>query len=307
MRILITGSSGFVGRNWLQYCAKQSISYKHEILSSKELSGGKHSYEKYFNNIDTVLHLAGKAHDLKHTSTPQEYYNVNTELTKRLFDNFLHSDAKIFIFISSIKAVTDKYDGIITEEINPNPLTDYGKSKLYAENYILSKILPFGKFVYILRPCMIHGPGNKGNLNLLYKVVSKGIPYPFAAFQNVRSFLSVENLCFAIDQLLKRDDIASGIYHIADDEPISTTDIVKIIANSLKKKGKLFNVSPKLIKLLARVGDKAHLPINTERLHKLTDTYVVSNQKLITALQVPLPIKARDGLVKTIESFKDVS
>lgn len=307
MRILITGYTGFVGKNWLEYCCERSLSYEHMVFSRNKLYGSENTYKEYFANIDGVLHLAGKAHDLKNASAPQEYYEVNTHLTKRLYDSFLQSNAKFFIFLSSIKALADKYDGIMTEEMHPNPLTDYGKSKLYAESYIFSKPIPAGKFVYILRPCMIHGPGNKGNLNLLYKVVSKGIPYPFAAFQNVRSFLSVENLCFTIDQLLSRDDIASGIYHIADDEPISTTDIVKIIANSLKKKGKLLNVSPKLIKFLARVGDKTYLPINTERLQKITDTYVVSNQKLITALQIPLPIKARDGLVKTIESFKDVS
>ncbi len=307
MRILITGSTGFVGKNWLEFCNRHSLSYEHTIFSRNELYGNENTYKEYFTDIDAVLHFAGKAHDLKNVSIPQEYYQVNTELTKHLFDAFLKSDAKIFIFISSIKAVADRYDGLITEEILPNPLTDYGKSKLYAETYMLSKTLPLGKFVFILRPCMIHGPGNKGNLNLLYKVVSKGIPYPLAAFHNIRSFLSVENLCFIINQLLSRDDVASGIYHVADDEPISTIDVVEIIANSLEKKGKLFNISPKLVKWVARVGDTIHLPLNTERLQKLTDNYVVSNQKLITALQIPLPIKARDGLVKTIESFKDVS
>jgi nucleoside-diphosphate-sugar epimerase len=94
-------------------------------------------------------------------------------------------------------------EGVLTEEVEPKPLTHYGKSKLMAEEYILSQPLSVGKSYYILRPCMIHGPGNKGNLNLLYQIVQKGIPYPLAAFENKRSFLSIENLCFIGAKTLK--------------------------------------------------------------------------------------------------------
>ena len=83
--------------------------------------------------------------------------------------------------------------GILTEDTIPNPKTHYGISKLQAENYILDQKLPEGKRVYILRPCMIHGPGNKGNLNLLYTLVKKGFPWPLGAFENQRSFLSIDN------------------------------------------------------------------------------------------------------------------
>ena len=86
------------------------------------------------------------------------------------------------------------------------------------KTYILSKEIPKGKRVYILRPCMIHGPGNKGNLNLLYQLVSKGLPWPLGGFQNQRSFLSVENLCFVIKELLENESIPSGVYQVADDE-----------------------------------------------------------------------------------------
>ncbi|MDP4679990.1 MAG: nucleoside-diphosphate-sugar epimerase, partial [Cyclobacteriaceae bacterium] len=101
-----------------------------------------------------------------------------------------------------------------------------------TEEYIQSQPLPQGKSYYILRPCMIHGPGNKGNLNLLYKLISNGIPYPLAAFENKRSFLSVENLCFVIRELLERDDIPSGIYNVSDDEVLSSNTLIKLIAKA---------------------------------------------------------------------------
>jgi nucleoside-diphosphate-sugar epimerase len=114
-----------------------------------------------------------------------------------LYDQFLQSKAKKFIYISCVKAAADTVDGVLTEDVLPNPVTAYGKSKLMAENYISANI-PADKQVYILRSCMIHGPGNKGNLNLLHGIVKKGISYPFGAFKNVRSFLSIENICFVI-------------------------------------------------------------------------------------------------------------
>ena len=87
----------------------------------------------------TFLPLAGKAHDLKKVSDPQAYYQVNYELTKKLYDAFLASDAKKFIFVSSVKAAADSVDGILTEDTPPDPKTDYGKSKLMAEQYIQSQ------------------------------------------------------------------------------------------------------------------------------------------------------------------------
>ena len=88
-------------------------------------------------------------------------------------------------------------------------------------------IIP-GKQVYIMRPCMIHGPGNKGNLNLLYGVVKKGIPWPLGAFENRRSFTSVGNLCYVIDGLLTKS-VPSGIYHMGDDEALSTNELIAVI------------------------------------------------------------------------------
>lgn len=83
----------------------------------------------------------------------------------------------MFIFFSTAKAAADRVEGVLTEDVVPSPVGPYGESKIKAEEYILGNF-PAGNDnrVYILRPCMIHGPGNKGNLNLLYSVVSKGIP-----------------------------------------------------------------------------------------------------------------------------------
>lgn len=290
--ILLTGSSGFVGSNFQKYFENKTIL---PLDRGEEIS---------LRNVEVFLHLAGKAHDLKNTSSSQEYYEVNTELTKKVFDAFLSSDAKVFITISSVKAATDQVEGELTEQHHPIPITHYGKSKLLAEQYIFSKEIPEGKRVYVLRPCMIHGPGNKGNLNLLYKLVSKNIPWPLGAFENSRSFCSIDNLMFILKELIEREDIPSGIYNVADDEPLSTNELIGLIAQSQNRKPKVWKISRTLIEKLARIGDKLHLPLNSERLHKLTSSYVVSNAKIKTAIGKPLPVSSKEGLMKTFQSFQ---
>ena len=289
--IFITGAGGFVGKNLIDYLKSN---YQFRIFNKDE-SILIHSH--------IVVHLAGKAHDLKNVSDASEYYTVNAELTKKIFDAFLLSDAKVFITLSSVKAVADTLKLALTEDYPPNPTTHYGKSKLLAEQYILSKSIPQGKRIYILRPCMIHGPGNKGNLNLLYKIVSKGFPWPLGAFENKRSFCSIDNLCFIINELINHEAIPSGIYNVADDEPMATNDLIKLIAESQGKKYNIWNVPKSVIKILAKVGDFLKLPFNSERVNKLTETFIISNKKIITNINKPLPLSAKEGLMKTLNSF----
>ncbi len=297
-KLLITGASGFVGINLTRYL-KGTVDI--DSLSRDNLNNIP---AISLNGYQTIIHLAGKAHDLQKVAVPANYYKVNFELTKQLYDAFLKSDARQFIFMSSVKAAADTVEGVLNEDALPNPQTHYGKSKLMAEEYIQSRGLPEGKSYFILRPCMIHGPGNKGNLNLLYKFVSKGLPYPLAAFENKRSFLSVENLCFIIKELVEPNGIPPGVYHVADDEALSTNQIVSLLSEGLNKDPRLLHVPAKLISLVARIGDFLKLPLNTERLRKLTENYVVSNQKIKHVLKKELPLSAREGILKTASAFK---
>lgn len=296
MKIAITGATGFVGRNLLDY-----LKTSHEIASMRVRYVPN---QKFDIQTDVIMHLAGKAHDLKKVSKPQDYYEANFELTKQLFDTFLASEASIFIFMSTVKAVADEVKGILSEDEIPDPKTHYGIAKQQAEQYILNKEIPAGKRVYILRPCMIHGLGNKGNLNLLYQLVAKGLPWPLGDFQNKRSFLSIENLCFVIQELIENVAIPSGVYHVADNESLSTNELIQLLGESLDKKCTIWKIPSSLIRGVAKLGDTLHLPLNSERLQKLTESYVVSNSKIIAAIGKELPIQAKEGLLITCKSFK---
>jgi len=302
-----------------------------------------------WGEVDAVVHLAGKAHDTRNASDPQSYFDVNVGLTRKLLDAWMdgmettentkstegvkgvisRKDAKTqrkFILFSSVKAVADRVEGVLTEEAVPDPQTPYGQSKLEAEK----EAQKFGNFkemerdaancantaniepradgdqkthecpYYILRPCMIHGPGNKGNLNLLYGVVRRGIPWPLGTFENQRSFASIGNVCAVVEGLLTKD-VAPGVYQVADDEALSTNELVRLIADASGRRARVWRMPIGLMRALARIGDVLRLPLNSERLKKLTESYVVSNGKIKKALGWErMPVDAREGLRRTI-------
>lgn len=309
MKILITGVHGFVGSNLVEYLKAENEIYGLDIVSpEKEGIIKTFSWKDLDNGVvpvmDAIIHLAGKAHDTKNKSAADVYFKVNTGLTQKIFDYFLSSGASKFVFFSTAKAAADRVEGVLTEEVVPCPVGPYGESKIAAEEYILSKELPEGKSVYIFRPCMIHGPGNKGNLNLLYSVVKKGIPWPLGAFENRRTFTSVENICFAVNGVLT-SEVESGIYNMGDDEALSTNELIEEICKSLGKKARIWRLPCGLMRFVARVGGWLHLPLNPMRLQKLTENYVSSNAKIKAALGVEkMPVDAREGLKRTLESFR---
>ena len=340
MNILITGIHGFVGSNLVMALKSRHTLYGLDIVATEkdgviktfsweDIKPESFSFQN-FSKLDAIIHLAGKAHDTKNQSAAQSYFDINTGLTQKIFDFFLQSSAKKFIFFSSVKAAADSVVGdILTEDVIPTPVGPYGESKIKAEEHIINKLTvdngqltvamqhdsaancqlstvhcQLNKQVYILRPCMIHGPGNKGNLNLLYNVVKKGIPWPLGAFENRRSFTSIDNLCYVVEGLLTKD-VPGGIYHMGDDEAMSTNELITIICEVMGKKSRIWKINRGIMEGCAGIGTLFHLPLNTERLRKLTENYVVSNAKIKAALGIDkMPVTAKEGLIKTIKSFE---
>lgn len=336
MKILITGVHGFVGSNLVEYLAPGNEIYGLDIIAPIK-DGIKYTFswddldkDGGIPDVDAIIHLAGKAHDVKSDGRGQRevYMKVNYGLTVRIFDYFMSQPrCRKFIFFSTAKSAADRVDGILTEDVVPAPVGPYGESKIAAENYILNKfkefnglrslredpldpleqlehLKPTSKDVYIMRPCMIHGPGNKGNLNLLYNAVRKGLPWPLGAFENKRTFTSVENVCFVVNGVLT-GDVPSGIYNMGDDEPLSTNELIEEICLSLGRKPRIWKLPKGLMCAVAEVGGWLHLPLNPERLRKLTENYISSNAKIKAALGVErMPVDARTGLKRTLEAFR---
>lgn len=314
--VLITGISGFVGTNLTNYLKRESdkilitgCSRNPQILANidNKLHGTCSVDELLSNSITgngfhSYVHLAGKVYNTGEKTKAEDFFQANYQLTKQLFHRFCEDKvAKKFIFLSTIHVLTENPKVVLDESYEPKPFTPYGKSKYKAETYILENSPP-DKQVYILRPSMIHGPGNKGNLNSLYRLIKSGIPYPLRSINNKRSFVSIENLCFIIQQIVE-NDIDPGLYHVADDDPTFTHDLIRLIAEESGKKAKIWNVHPGLIYLIAKLGNVLPLPLNEYRYNKLVGNFIVSNQKLVHALGKPLPVSSNEGLRRTIKSL----
>jgi nucleoside-diphosphate-sugar epimerase len=291
-KIGITGASGFVASNLIQ-----EFEHKYKIRKY-------HRSSNILIDEEVVIHLAAISDDVKNARNPEEYFNVNTEYTKKVFRSFLNSNASIFIMLSSVKAIADSIDGFLSEETRPNPMSYYGKSKLLAERFIFSNKIPEKKKIFVLRPCMIHGPRNLGNIKHLYNVIAMGYPWPLGKYTNVRSYCSIDNLLFVIDELISREDIPSGVYNVADNQPVSTNELVTLMAMLANVKPRIWNIPKSIINTVAIAGDYFNLPLNSDRLKKLSESYLVSNEKLVSVLKKPLPLSSHEGLIKTFNSFK---
>ena len=297
--IFLFGATGFLGTQ-----LKKNLSGNIVPISLRE----KDWHNNLPKDANVFVNCIGKAHDHKGTATEHDFYFANYELVKVLFEEFLKSSAQLFIHISSI-AAQEEFESSkpLKEENQCHPFSSYGKTKREAEEWLLQQNLPEKKKLIILRPPMVHGEGDKGNLGLLYKLISKGIPYPLASFDNKRSFISIDNFSYFINQIIENKELLeNGIYHISDDEAVSTKEIIEIIKKVENNNTLNLSLPKVLVKFLAKIGDIIPLPLNTKRLKKMTSNLIVSNQKIKTALKIEnLPLSAEEGIKKTIESFKN--
>ena len=306
MELLVTGANGFVGTNLRSYL--EAKGHRCLKLDVSNADFGWDGLEKIpWNELDAVVHLAGKAHDLKKVASEQSYFDINVGLTQKLFSSikFQASGAGLkpglkFIYFSSSKASATG--------------NAYGRSKLAAEQYLQSEQSNNPNIrTIILRPAMIHGPGNKGNLNLLWGIARRGFPWPLAAFENQRSFTSIGNICAAVEALAAKEIEAASTQHaslplhtfpIADDEMLSTNRLIELMAEACGKKPRLWKLPKGLMCFAARLGDCLHLPLNTERIEKLTEDSFVDNSALKSYLEwTHMPIRAEDGMRETLASF----
>ncbi|WP_018629376.1 NAD-dependent epimerase/dehydratase family protein [Niabella aurantiaca] len=296
MKVAILGASGYIGKALSLLLNHQYQVYPIDRRSAIDLKD---------HDFDMIINCIGRTPDKKDFSF-QEYKEANYDILKKVLPDFMNSKCKAFIQFSSISAVEEESSLTeVTEETPCTPTTDYGKTKRMGEEYLLAYPITTGKKIIILRPARIHGPGERGTIYKLFKFIVKGIPYPFGKFSNKRSFLSIDNLYFLIQSIIENHTrLETGIYNIADDEALSTADIIRCIERKTGRKKTILNIPKKVIFLIGSVGNILHLPINKTTIAKLTSTRIISNNKIKNSLGVKkLPFTAEEGLIKTITSF----
>ena len=226
--ILITGSSGFIGSSFIN-----NYHTIHDIDTFSLLNDSIHDI--IFNNTDVVLHCAALVHQKKEHSS-HKYEEINTKYPFDLAKEAKKNGVKQFVFISTIAVFGDKIEKI-DEKSKFRPVTPYGKSKLDAEKQLL-KLKDKNFMVSIIRPPMVYGKEAPGNIAFLKKLVRWVPIIPLGEINNKRSFVYIENLCHLLNQVIIQEK--SGIFFASDDKAISTSNLIKLIANSMGKKTYIF-------------------------------------------------------------------
>lgn len=228
--ILLTGSNGYLGNSFLNQYKNKYFFEKFSLLSQKLENTN-------FDNIDIILHCAALVHQkIEHSYT--KYHEINVDYPLKLAKLAKQNGVKQFVFISTI-AVYGEDEEKLDENTICNPITPYGKSKLEAEKNLL-KLNDDSFIVSIIRPPMIYGKNAPGNIDSLIKLVKKLPIIPLGDIENKRSFISIQNLCFIVDEIITQQK--SGIFLASDDEPLSTSKLIELIAKNLDKKVYLIKI-----------------------------------------------------------------
>jgi len=230
-RLLLTGSTGFIGS---YFFSKYKTKYKIKTFSFLR----DDFYTLDVSDIDVVLHLSALVHQIG-GGEKKEYERVNVIQTLELAKKAKKQGIKQFVFMSTVKVYGEETDGVYTEQSICNPKDEYGRSKLKAE-LELKKIVDKNFKLTIIRTPVVYGYGVKGNIRSLINLVNKMPVLPFANIKNRRSMVYVGNLCHLVDVVIEQNK--PGVFLASDDESLSTTKIIQLIAKNLNKKIYLLKV-----------------------------------------------------------------
>ncbi|WP_199527035.1 NAD-dependent epimerase/dehydratase family protein [Pseudoalteromonas sp. bablab_jr004] len=269
-RVLITGATGFIGRNLvksLNECYEISALVRHELKPNTNIDfinvgefSRKTNLKDAFSNIDIVIHLAAKAHitNTNLDNSPESYKDINIDFTLKLAKHASACGVKRFIFLSSVGVLGVSNVIPFNGFDKPSPIENYSISKLHAE-LALKKITAETNLQYvIIRPPLVYGKGAPGNFGTLLKVAKKNLPLPLGAINNRRSFVSIDNLVNLIITCIDHPHAANQTFLVSDDEDISTSDLLKKLTLAAGKKPWLLPMPVSFLKFLAAiVGKKA--------------------------------------------------
>ncbi|HEY9117028.1 MAG TPA: NAD-dependent epimerase/dehydratase family protein [Roseivirga sp.] len=284
-RILVSGSSGFVGE---YFCSSRKSTYDIRTISLRNTPLGNTD----FSNVNSVLHLAGIAHRMEKTED-QIYYDVNHKLTLGFALRCKEAGVEHFVFMSTIKVYGDSNE-LLTLETPCVPNDAYGKSKLLAETELM-RLSDQNFKVAIIRPPLIYGPEVKGNLKRLKEWVDSRSIIPLGGIKNKRSIVGIENLISLIDKIIERR--AEGIFLIQDKAPISTTELIESIAKVKGSKIRLIKIPAFLRTILKLIKPDIH--------KRLFGTLIVDDSQTKIELNFEHPYTTEQGLRLMINSKDD--
>jgi nucleoside-diphosphate-sugar epimerase len=313
-QILVTGATGFVGTALIQRLLREKALLSAAVLSPEGTGhlpaevgrvivpplSGSSDYSTPLQHVDIVVHLAARVHIMRDAAMDplREFRRVNLHGTECLARQAARAGVRRFVFISTVKVHGEESALPYREDSPIAPADPYGTSKAEAEEALWRVAAETGLEVAIVRPPLVYGPGVKANFRELMKLVSLGIPLPFASICNRRSFLFVGNLADAIACCAAHHGSAGETYLVSDGEDLSTPELIKSVAKAMGKPARLFPFPPGLLRLAGRISG------SSSAVERLVGSLRVDSSKIRRELGWAPPFTMEHGLGKTAEWFR---
>ena len=314
--IMVTGANGFAGRAICAYLRDKGYKVRGTVregsatgdqtpITSNVVVGdllGSPDWSAALDGVDTIVHLAGRAHILRETEgNPSAIYRqVNTMGTQRLAQAAVKAGVRRFVFTSTLGVNGNSTTGRPFRESDPvNPYRPYGKSKWDAEQSLKAIAAESELEWVVVRPPLMYGPGVKGNFLRLLHWVRRGLPLPLASVKNQRSFLGVNNFASFIDHCISHPSAAGEVFHVSDGENLSTPGLIKRLAHHMNRPARLFPMPSVFLGTMARMAGQSHA------WQRVGGSLVVDAEKCRRLLEWQPPFTLNEGLREMVEWFLD--
>lgn len=264
--VLVTGANGFIGRHLSPLLEQDGWTVRRTVRRGLgndsdlviETIGPETDWRPALAGVDAVVHLAARVHHPNEQRAHELYQDVNVEGALRLARCAIEAGVRQFIFVSTVLVYGRSNQGRapFSEDHRLAPSGLYGRSKAEAEAGLRSLAQQHDMAITVVRPPMVYGSGAKGNFATLMKAVKMGVPLPFAAIQNHRAFVSVQNLASFILWRLSKPTAGFDIFLVADKEQVSTPDFIRRLARAAGAKVRLFPAPVSLLNVLLTVSGR---------------------------------------------------